>query len=154
MPATKKESIIFGMIMCFGMVLVMSLYNLYLNGILGQMTFMETTLELVVGYVIALLLDIFVVGPNAKKIALKLTEQTEKPLHKILAISIFMVLGMAFFMSIYGLITTYIHVSPVSDSMILDFLVIFGKKHIVAAPLQIIIMGPVVRYIFKAFVQQ
>lgn len=152
MPATKKESIILGMIMCFGMVLVMSLYNLYLNGMLGQMTFMEITLDLVVGYVIALLLDIFVVGPNAKKIALKLTEQTEKPLHKILAISIFMVLGMAFFMSIYGLITTYIHVSPVSDSMILD--VIFGKNLIVAAPLQIIIMGPVVRYIFKAFVQQ
>ena len=154
MPTTKKESIIFGMIMCFGMVLVMSFYNLYLNGMLGQMTFIKTTLDLTIGYVIALLLDIFVVGPNAKKIALKLTEQTEKPLHKILAISIFMVLGMAFFMSIYGLITTYIHVSPVSDSMILDFLVIFGKNLIVAAPLQIIIMGPVVRYIFKTFVQQ
>lgn len=67
MPATKKESIIFGMIMCFGIVLVMSFYNLYLNGMLGQMTFMKTTLDLTIGYVIALLLDIFVVGPNAKK---------------------------------------------------------------------------------------
>ncbi|MFY2307135.1 hypothetical protein ACOSZE_06710 [Lysinibacillus fusiformis] len=31
MPTTRKESLYFGLIMCFGMVLFMTLYNFHLN---------------------------------------------------------------------------------------------------------------------------
>lgn len=33
MPSTKKEGIIFGLFMCFGMVLIMSVYNTILHGL-------------------------------------------------------------------------------------------------------------------------
>ncbi|WP_042118726.1 hypothetical protein [Paenibacillus larvae] len=38
MPTSKKESIQFGLMMCFGMVLVMTIYNLLLNGVNGSIT--------------------------------------------------------------------------------------------------------------------
>ena len=56
------------------------------------------------GFIIAFILDWFLVGPLAKKIALQLTANTTKKIYTVLTISICMVIGMAFFMSIYGMI--------------------------------------------------
>ncbi len=153
LPTTRKENIQFGLIMCFGMVLVMSIYNLYINGTIGEITFIEGISDFAIGFVIAFILDMFIVGPNAKKIAFKLTANTNKKIYTVLAISICMVLGMAFLMSIYGLVSTYIHIGYTSNSMIIDYLSIFGKNLIVALPLQIIVMGPLVRYIFTRYIQ-
>lgn len=153
MPTTKKESLYFGLIMCFGMVLFMTIYNLYLNGMIGELSFVEGLSDFMIGFVIALALDIFVVGPNAKRIALKLTKNTSNPIFTVLAISTCMVLGMAFFMSIYGLVSTYIHTDHASHAVIIDFLAIYGKNLIVALPLQILVMGPIVRYIFINFIK-
>lgn len=153
MPTTKKESLQFGLIMCFGMVIVMTIYNFYLNGMIGKMTFTEGISDFFIGFVIAFILDMFIVGPNAKKIALKLTANTTKKLYTILAISICMVLGMAFFMSIYGLASTYLHNGFTSNSVVADYFSVFGKNLIVALPLQIIIMGPLVRFIFTKYIK-
>ncbi|AYB41778.1 DUF2798 domain-containing protein (plasmid) [Brevibacillus laterosporus] len=153
MPTTKKESLQFGLIMCFGMVLVMTIYNLNLNGTIGKMTFIEGIFDFFIGFVIAFILDMFIVGPNAKKIAFKLTANTTKKLYTVLAISICMVLGMAFFMSIYGLASTYIHSGFTSKSVIADYFAVFGKNLIMALPLQIIIMGPLVRHIFTKYIK-
>lgn len=153
LPTTKRESIQFGLMMCFGMVLVMTIYNFYLNGTFGKMTFIEGISDFFIGFFIAFILDMFIVGPNAKKIALKLAVNTTKTIYKILAISICMVLGMAFFMSIYGLVSTYIHNGFTSNSMVADYFKVFGKNLIMALPLQIIIMGPLVRFIFTKYIK-
>ncbi|CEI81319.1 hypothetical protein BN997_01137 [Oceanobacillus oncorhynchi] len=155
MPTTKKESLQFGLIMCFGMVLVMTIYNFYLNGTIGEMTLIEGITDFLIGFIIAFILDMFIVGPNAKKVALNLTVNTNKKIYTVLAISICMVLGMAFFMSIYGLVSTYIHNGFNSNSVVAaDYFAIFGKNLIIALPLQIIIMGPLVRFIFVRYVQR
>ncbi|WP_346235845.1 DUF2798 domain-containing protein [Lysinibacillus telephonicus] len=153
MPTTRRESLYFGMIMCFGMVLIMTLYNFYLNGTLGKMTFLEGISDFLIGFIIALILDLYIVGPNAKKIALKLTANTTKVLYKVLAISTCMVIGMAFFMSIYGLATTYFHNGFNSNLIVSQYLSIFGKNFIMALPLQIVVMGPIVRYIFTKYIK-
>lgn len=153
LPTNKKESLQFGLIMCFGMVLVMTIYNFYLNGIIGEMTFLGGISDFLIGFVIAFGLDMLIVGPNAKKIALKLTVNTTKKIYTVLAISGCMVLGMAFFMSIYGLISTYIHNGFTSNSVAADYFAIFSKNLIMALPLQIIIMGPLVRYIFTKYIK-
>lgn len=153
LPTTKKESLQFGLIMCFGMVLFMTLYNLYLNGGIGKITFIEVISDFFIGFVVAFILDIFIVGPNAKKIALKLTENTTKKIYTVLAISTCMVLGMALFMSVYGLAATYIHNGFTSNSVVADYFSVFGKNLIMALPLQIIIMGPLVRYIFIKYIK-
>ncbi|MBC5638760.1 DUF2798 domain-containing protein [Ornithinibacillus sp. BX22] len=153
MPTTKKESLQFGVMMCFGMVLLMTVYNYYLNGMIGKMTIMEGLSDFLIGFVIALILDMLIVGPNAKKIALKITANTKKKIYTVLAISICMVIGMAFFMSIYGLVTTYIHNGFTSSSVVKDYVVIFSSNLIMALPLQIIIMGPFVRFIFSRYIK-
>ncbi|KGR78601.1 DUF2798 domain-containing protein [Ureibacillus sinduriensis] len=153
MPTTKKESLYFGLIMCFGMVLFMTFYNLYLNGLLGQTTFLDGVSNFFIAFLVALLLDLYLVGPFAKKIAMKLTANTTKVIYKVLAISTCMVTGMAFFMSIYGLLTIYIHNGLSSNSVIKEFLSVFLKNFVFALPLQIIIMGPIVRFIFTKFIK-
>lgn len=140
-------------IMCFGMVSFMTIYNLYLNGMIGEMPLLAGISDFALGFAIALALDLFLVGPNAKKIALKLTKNANNPLIKVLAISTSMVIGMAFFMSIYGLISTYIHTEHASSSIVLDYLLIYGKNLIVALPLQLLVMGPIVRFIFMKFIK-
>lgn len=153
MPTTKKESLYFGLIMCFGMVLFMTLYNLYLSGMLGQITFLGGISNFFIGFLVALLLDLYLVGPYAKKMAMRLTANTTKVIYKVLAISTCMVTGMALFMSIYGLLITYIHNGFSSNSVLMEFFSVFLKNFIFALPLQILIMGPIVRFIFTKFIQ-
>ncbi|MCT6817135.1 DUF2798 domain-containing protein [Lysinibacillus fusiformis] len=153
MPTTRKESLYFGLIMCFGMVLFMTLYNFYLNDIFGQISFLGGITDFLIGFIVAIILDLYLVGPIAKKIAFKLTANTSNVLFKILTISTCMVIGMAFFMSIYGLITSYFHNGLYSNSIIKEFLSVFCRNFIVALPLQIIIMGPIVRFLFNKFIK-
>ncbi|WP_026561554.1 DUF2798 domain-containing protein [Bacillus sp. J37] len=153
MPTTKKESIQFGFMMCFGMVFFMTIYNFYLNGMIGELTLIEGISDFLIGFVIAFILDLFIVGPNAKKVALKITAKTNNKVYTILSISICMVIGMAFFMSIYGLVTTYIHNGFNTGSIVSDYLSVFGKNFMMALPLQILIMGPLVRFLFVKYVK-
>jgi len=139
--------------MCFGMVLFMTLYNFYLNDTFGQISFLGGITDFLIGFTVAIILDLYLVGPIAKKIAFKLTANTSNVLLKILTISTCMVIGMAFFMSIYGLITSYFHNGLYSNSVIKEFLSVFCRNFIVALPLQIIIMGPIVRFLFSKFIK-
>ena len=153
MPTTRKESLYFGLIMCFGMVLFMTLYNFYLNDTFGQISFLGGITDFLIGFIVAIILDLYLVGPIAKKVAFKLTANTTNVLYKVLTISTCMVIGMAFFMSIYGLVMSYFHNSFSSNSIIKEFLSVFCKNFIVALPLQIIIMGPIVRFIFTKYIK-
>lgn len=135
------------------MVLFMTLYNFYLNDIFGQISFLGGITDFLIGFIVAIILDLYLVGPIAKKIAFKLTANTSNVLFKILTISTCMVIGMAFFMSIYGLITNYFHNGLYSNSVIKEFLSVFCRNFIVALPLQIIVMGPIVRFLFNKFIK-
>ncbi|MFD2705747.1 DUF2798 domain-containing protein [Salibacterium lacus] len=140
--------------MCFGMVLVMTVYNLYINDMFSTITFTEGMLHFLTAFVIAFMLDMFVVGPNAKKTAGKAVGGAGNKVYMSLAVSTCMVIGMAFFMSIYGLITTYTHTGYQTDSILLDYPAVFGKNFIVALPLQIIVIGPLLRFIFMKYVKE
>jgi len=153
LPTTKKESVYFGFIMCFGMVLVMTVYNLYLNGMIGKVNFYEGILEFFIAFIIALILDLFLVGPNAKKLALKFTANTKNKIYTILTISTFMVIGMALFISAFGLATMILHSGYNGNFNLVDYLSVFGKNLIMALPLQILIMGPLVRFIFTKYIK-
>lgn len=153
MPTTRKESLYFGLIMCFGMVFFMTLYNFYLNDTIGQISFKEAITDFGIGFIVAILLDLYFVGPIAKKIAHLLTVNTTKVIFKVLAISTCMVIGMAFFMSIYGLVTNAFHGGAYPDSIALELATIFGLNFIVALPLQIFVMGPLVRFIFMKYIK-
>ena len=64
MPSTRRESILFGTI--FGIVFVMTFYNMWIDEMLGKVTFTELLLRFAIGFVIALSLDLFDIGPLAR----------------------------------------------------------------------------------------
>ncbi|WP_340008076.1 DUF2798 domain-containing protein [Paenibacillus sp. FSL K6-0276] len=104
--------------------------------------------DVIIGYIpafiVAFILDVFVVGKVAKEIAHKLVKENDPMIKKIMFISFFMVTGMVLFMSFYGAV---LHVG-FSSELTMAYLSAIGKNFIVALPLQIILVGPLTRFIF------
>ena len=72
MPMHKRESLIYTIMMCFTMVLWMSIYNVTLHmGILNVETIKEAWLGFPIAYVFAMLCDWFVVSGPAKGFAFR-----------------------------------------------------------------------------------
>ncbi|MGH1093869.1 DUF2798 domain-containing protein [Bacillus mycoides] len=140
------------MMMCLGMVIVMTFYNLLMNGAEGPIHIKEIALELIIGFIIALLIEICIVGPCAKKIVFALPFDKSKKVNMIIAMATTMVIGMVFFMSFYGMAMMYLHNGLHGDSFASIYFSIFIKNFIMAYPLQLIIMGPLVRFLFGKFV--
>lgn len=140
MPTNKKEGIIFTTIMCSMMVLGMSLYNLLLH---DQLALTPLLTGLVPGFVVAFILDVFVVGVIAKKIAFRLPIKKENKLQLILIISSLMVLGMVTFMSLFGVLIE----GGIPDNLWAAYSEAWRMNVIVALPLQLLVVGPVSRTI-------
>jgi sterol desaturase/sphingolipid hydroxylase (fatty acid hydroxylase superfamily) len=139
--------------MCFGMVIVMTFYNLFINGLIGKVPLNGILIQLMLTFIIAFLLELFIVGPSAQKIAFSLPYDKSKELYVILSISFFMVVGMVLIMSLYGLGIAYFFNTLGDESLLKSYYSLAFKNFIFAFPLQLIIMGPIVRYLFAKFVK-
>lgn len=148
LPATKKENFYFGLMMCVGMVIMMTSYNLFTNGLIGKISFMAILLQLVLGFVIAFLLESFVVGPIAKKIVFSLLRNKSSKILMIVMMAFCMVIGMVTFMSMYGLASSYYANGIGGESLLGSYFSIFIKNFVFALPLQLLIVGPTVRFLF------
>jgi hypothetical protein len=153
LPKTRKEGLYFGLFMCFGMVVVMTIYNLFLNDLFGKISFKEIVIQFVLAYVIALVLDLFLVGPLARKIVSSLPFNKRNVPLFVISMSTCMVIGMAFCMSFYGLVTSYLHAGVQNGTLYKDYLHIFTMNFIFALPLQLIVMGPIIRMVFIKFIK-
>lgn len=140
MPTNKKEGIIFTTILCSMMVLGMSMYNLLLHDSFGLVTLLA---GLVPGFVVAFILDVFIVGLIAKKIAFQLPINKKSKVQLILTISSLMVLGMVTFMSLFGVLME----GGIPDNLWAAYSEAWRMNVIVALPLQLLIVGPVSRTI-------
>jgi hypothetical protein len=144
MGRNKKEALLFTFIMCALMVLGMSIYNVALMEGWSGMLVKNVVIGYVPAFIVAFILDVFVVGKVAKGIALKLVKEKDPMIKKIMFISFFMVTGMVLFMSFYGAV---LHVGFTSE-LPFAYLSAIGKNFIVALPLQILLVGPLTRFIF------
>jgi uncharacterized membrane protein len=139
--------------MCFGMVVVMTFYNLFINGLIGEIPFKGILYQVILTFIIAFLIEIFIVGPAAQKIAFSLPYDKSKKLYVILSMSFFMVIGMVLFMSLYGMLTGYLSKRLGEGSLLESYYSIVFRNFILAFPLQLFIMGRLVRYLFAKFVK-
>ncbi|MDT2836684.1 DUF2798 domain-containing protein [Enterococcus durans] len=142
MPTNKKEGIIFTTMMCFLMVLGMSVYNLWLH---GDLQFSSLLIGLVPGFVVAFILDVFIIGVIAKKIAFKLPVNPESKFQMIVTISCLMVLGMVTCMSLFGIILE----QGIPDQLLSLYLNAWKMNVIAALPLQLLIVGPISRSVLS-----
>ncbi|PZD96686.1 DUF2798 domain-containing protein [Paenibacillus sambharensis] len=153
MPTTKKESLYFGLMMCAGMVIVMTFYNMLVNGLTKEMGLAVLCLNLAIGFIAAFLLDFCLVGPLAKKIVFKLPFDKSKKIYIVLAMSTCMVLGMVICMSFFGLVMANMADSENNSFTFANYAATLGKNFIMAYPLQLLVMGPLVRFMFMRFVK-
>ncbi|MFE5323530.1 hypothetical protein ACFQ88_33095 [Paenibacillus sp. NPDC056579] len=153
MPTTKKEQVYFGLMMCSGMVVFMTLYNLYTNGLIGTITLKEVLLQLILVFIIASVVELFLVGPVAKKLAFSLPYDKSRKGLVIVSLAFFMVSGMVLVMSLYGLGTAYVTGNLHGDSLLASYFSFVLKNFVFAFPLQLIVVGPTIRYVFNRFVK-
>lgn len=140
MPTNKKEGLIFGSLMCFLMVLGMSIYNLTIH---NSLSLLAVATGLVPAFVVAFILDNFVVGVVAKKIAFALPIKKESKLQLILTISTLMILGMVTFMSIFGMLME----GGIPADFLGTYLKTWEMNFIAAFPYQLLIVGPFSRLV-------
>jgi uncharacterized membrane protein len=148
LPSNKKESIIFGLFMCFGMVLIMSVYNTALHGLFPSLTVGSAVIQFVVTFIIAFIAE-SLVEPKARKLALSLPyDKKSKEINFIVALVPTMVL----IMSVYGLILTAI-IAGIEGSIFTAYLKTVGLNFIVALPSQLLIVGPISRWLLVKFIK-
>lgn len=147
MGKTKFQKSIFTLMMCFGMVLGMTIYNMFLNEGFHSQFFNHLLKDFLPGFIVALLLDVFIVGKLAKPFALKLVKPTPdtKPIKIILTISSCMVVGMVLCMSMYGAILA----AGFNSSALKLYPLCVIRNFIMALPLNLLIVSPLVRLSFN-----
>lgn len=152
MPTNKRESLIFTIIMCFCMVLWMSVYNVARTH--GWDFSLNTLAEAWVGfppaYIVAMLLDVLIASRFAKWFAFRflVTPGKSSKLAITLSISIMMVFPMVFFMSLYGSIEAFAHIGDAS--LILPMWASNIPWNFIAAlPWNLLIAGPFSRWLFR-----
>jgi hypothetical protein len=145
MPVNKKEKLVYTylmvLFMCFGMVS----YNVVLNNGFNFESLKLAWLTFAIMMPIAFVVEWFIVS----KIATKLIEKFVKPtdaLPKVILISalcfvVQMVLIMSFVANlIYG---------DTTQSFLMNWLISIPKNFIVAFPLQVLLAGPIIGFVFR-----
>ncbi|MED4403986.1 DUF2798 domain-containing protein [Metabacillus fastidiosus] len=150
MPSNKKEGIIFGLFMCFGMVLIMSIYNTVLHGV-SSFTVGSAVLQFIVTFIIAFIVE-SLVEPKARKLALSLPYDKSKRTNFIIAIAFCMVPAMVLIMSVYGVILTALMIG-IEGSIFTVYLKTVGLNFIVALPSQLLIVGPISRWLLTKYIK-
>ena len=146
MPKTKGESIFFTAITAWMMVYVITLYNTVMaTGSFTNFTFLIALKGMWVEYIIIGLIAYFVSGHLAKMCAFRVVQPGDRPIFIIFAIQIFTVVWQVAFASVIGVWHGYgftVHFLP-------NYLMTYCKNFIMALPLQLIIVGPLARLIFR-----
>ena len=150
MPQNKRESFIYTVIMCFTMVLWMSIYNVTLHtGTFNTQVIMDAWLGFPIAYVFEACMDWFVVSGLAKGFAFKyLVKSDSSTLRKVISVSCSMVVPMVIIMSLYGAVEASIRMGDFSNVLFI-WLTNIPKNFVMALPFQLIIAGPLVRKVFR-----
>ncbi len=148
MPKTKFQNFIFTLMTAILMAYCMILYSVAINspeGLINQ-TFLIALKEFPIEGIIVFLLAFFVASPIAKKLAFRIVEPKEdNKMFIILSIQTFTVLTMVGLMSIYALFAQQL----INSNVICNYIVLYCKNFIMAYPLQIFFVGPLVRNVFR-----
>ncbi|MEK3717368.1 DUF2798 domain-containing protein [Paenibacillus sp. FSL R7-0333] len=145
MGSNKKEALIFTSMMCFCMVVFMSFYNVIIANGLNSRLFTDVAVGLLPALAVALFCDIVVVGRIAKGLAFKIVKPSAPQIRKVLTISCFMVCGMVILMSLYGTLAHF----GFGDNFFRHYFSILGLNFICALPLQLLVAGPLTRFLFS-----
>ncbi len=144
MPKNKFQEVVFTLLMVIVMVYGMIVYNVawHMGGVSGA-TFLAAISELPVMALIAFVLEFFVIGKIAKKIAFKIVKPTDRPALIILAISTCIC---AIMCPVMSLIATLLFGEVITFGA---FLETWARNMPMALLYQLLYCGPFVRFVFR-----
>ncbi len=148
MPKTKFQNLIFTLMTVILMAYSMIVYSIATNSVEGlvNQTFLIALKEFPLEGIIVFVLAYFVASPIAKKLALRIVNpKVDNPMFIILSIQTSTVLVMVGLMSIYALFVNQL----VNSNILCNYIVLYCKNFIMAYPLQIFFVGPLVRNLFR-----
>jgi len=147
MPKTKFQSFIFTAVTAWLMVYCMTLYNTVLaTDTFTNASFLHALMGMWVEFIIIFLCAYFISGAIAKHFAFKVVQPGDRPIFIIFAIQTFTVITQVFFASIMAVIKVH----GFTSLFLPHFITAYCKNFIMAFPLQIIIVGPLARFIFRS----
>lgn len=151
LPSNFRESMVFTLLMSMFMASIMFLYNHAIHsGGLTWETFKAFNYQFFIFWGIAYVLALFVAHPLAEKITFKIVNpKKDSEITISLVMSTMMVGLMVSFMSVVGVVINAINFNDFSLDMILEYFSSVFKGFIFALPLNILIVGPLVREIFS-----
>lgn len=152
MPKTKIEKLFFTLITAWMMVYVMTVYNTVLaTGRFSNSTFLVALKSMWIEFVIIFLCAFFISSKLAQKCAFKIVEKGDRPIFIILAVQVFTVLFQVAFASVIGVWHGY----GFTSNFLPDYIVTYCKNFVMALPIQLVIVGPAARKIFRLlFIKQ
>lgn len=143
MPKTKFQNVVFGVMMVSLMVYGMVVYNITMaTGGISANNFLEAFKELPIMIPIAFLIEFLLLGRIAKKMAFLIVDPSKNPRMVPYSISVCTCLVMCPTMS---LIATCIFNEP----SLMNWLKAFAMNLPMALLYQLLICGPVVRFLFR-----
>lgn len=147
MPKNRLQETVFTIMMVFVMVYAMICYNIAIEtGGMKNFVFAAALGELPIMVVVGFILDTFIAGPLAKKLAFKfVTPGKDRPIAIIIAISVFSIWLMCPMMS---LVATILFNGGFNPEMFATFCQLFVRNFPMAFFWQLFIAGPLVRFIF------
>ena len=147
MPKTKFQDLIYTIIMVIVMVYAMVFYNIISIEGPSNQAFIMALEELPIMGLIAFILEFFLIGKIAQKLALRLINSKEdKPIMMILAVSSIIVAFMCPTMSLIGSLLFNFNGF---ENIIINWLTLTIKNFPMALFWQIFYAGPFVRLIFR-----
>ena len=147
MPRTRLENVIFTLITSGLMIFFMGVYNVAVHtGGLKYSTFIYAAHSFLVEWIIGFFLAFFVAGRLAKYLAFKVAIPQDRAIFIILCIQTFTVCIMVPLMSMVGTIEQ----NGITAELPVIWLQTAVINFIMALPLQIFLVGPICRGIFRA----
>ena len=149
MPKTKFEDAIYTIIMATIMVYGMIVYNVALNtGSVSGQTFLLATHEMIIMVPVAFVLEFFIVGKIAQKLAFTVMKPTDRPQFITYAISICICCIMCPLMSLVATILFK------DTKMFATWVQTWAMNFPMAICYQMFYCGPLVRLIFRAIFRE
>lgn len=146
MPKTKDQSVFFTAVTAWIMVYIMTLYNTVLaTDSFTNMTFLIALRSMWVEYIIIFLCAYFLSSRAAKFFAFRVVKPGDRPIAIILTIQVFTVVCQVALASIIGLYHGY----GFDGNWLPNYLMTYCRNFIMALPVQLLIAGPIARWIFR-----
>ena len=151
MPKTKFENIFFNFITSGLMIFIMGVYNVAVHtGGLKYLTFIYALHSFLPEWIIGFFLAFFIAGRVAKYLAFKVAIPQDRAIFIILCIQTFTVCVMVPLMSMVGAIEQ----NGITAELPVIWLQTIVINFAMALPLQIFLVGPICRFIFRAIFRQ